>query len=182
MGDADDFARVNNTYAQVYDNDSLIPLTSVIYTPNRRYFEQSTFYKQINSNKILAWLKKHNVVVLVYGVTAYLDQNLHTQDIYSDSRIIADIQQTSGCITTPLTCMPTIFRDDINTTQTGDDMINLIRFENSSFNYRLNAIRDRIKSVHVANYTGINYLVFGDLNEESCISKFLKSTINVNLN
>lgn len=175
----------SNTYAKIYEgehNEALIPLTSVIYTPNRRFFENSKFYKLItNSNKVLAWLKKHNILVLVYGITATLDYNLQTQKTYGDSFLLMDIAETSGCLGAPQMCIPTVFKSEHDAPTTNEDLINLMRFEDSPFNFRLAAIQDRIKNVYTGNFSPINCLLFNDLNNNVLISKFMQNTINVSL-
>lgn len=181
--DTHTFRAVNQLLNIYEENDAAIPLTSVIYTPNRRFFENSKFYKNItNSNKLMAWLKKRNIIVLVYDVTANLDNSLHTQNAYADAALIVDIMQTSGCLPSFQSCIPTIFKPEHDVVTNNEDMINLLRFENSSFNYRLQAIRDRIHNVYSYNFSAINYLVFNDLNSDTCIQRFLKNTINVALN
>lgn len=182
-GNENMFNFINCTYSKIYDNnDTFIPLTSVIYTPNKRFFEKSKFFKQINNNnKSLAWLKKHNILVLIYGITSVLDSTLQTQEVYNDSMLIMDISTTNGCINAPQACVPTIFKNEHTVTNTNDDMINLIRFENSPFNYRLNQINERIKNHYATNYTPINVLVFNDLNSDYYIDRFMKNTINVSL-
>lgn len=180
-GDITKFNSVNNNFSKIYENsDSLIPLTSIIYTPNRKFFEKSKFYKQINNNKILNWLKKHNILVLIYGITSNLDYSVQSRDNYSDSMLLMDIIQTNGNLSNR--SVPSIFENEYNIPDTNYDMINLIRFENSAFNYRLNTINDRIKNVYSSNFSKINYLIFTDLNNEFFISNFMKNTINTLLN
>ena len=117
-------------------------MTSVIYSPNRKFFEQSKFYKQINNNKILTWLKKHNILVLIYGITSNLDYSVQSQETYTDSMLLMDIIQTNGSVTNNYhSCVPTVFKNEYNIPDTNYDMMNLIRFENSAFNYRLNTIK-----------------------------------------
>ncbi|WBR61490.1 hypothetical protein [Drosophila suzukii associated hytrosavirus 1] len=174
----------SNIYANIYEgehNDALVPLTSIVYTPNRRFFENSKFYRQITNNKTQSWLKKHNILVLVYGITSKMDYNLQTQKTYNDSLLIMDIIETSGCITSPRMCIPTAFKAEEDVPTQNEEMVNLLRFEDSPFNYRLNAIKDRIKNVYACNFSPINYLVFNDLNDDVCINKFIKNTINVSL-
>lgn len=180
-GDTDSFNFVNTLMNIYEDNDSSIPLTSIIYTPNRRFFENSKFFKNITANKTLGWLKKHNVLVIVYDVTANLDNTLHSQNTYSDASLIMDIIQTSACLSSFQSCIPTIFKNENDTLANNEEMINLMRFEASPFNHRLSAIRDRLKNVYSYNFTNVNCLVFNDLNNDVCISKFLKNTININL-
>lgn len=162
-----------NVYYKIYeDNGDQIPLTSVIYVPNKIFFEKSKFFKKIGNVKTEAFLKKHNIFVIVYGITSHLDHNLKTYHTYSDTMLVKDIIQTSGCLA-PYTTT--------DTSNIDEDMDNLMRFENSPFNYRLNAIHDRIKNVYRCNYTPINYLIFNDLNNDTFISNFMKNTINITL-
>lgn len=180
-GDTDTFNFVNTLMNIYEDNDVSIPLTSIIYTPNRRFFENSKFVKNITTNKTLGWLKKHNVLVIVYDVTANLDNTLHSQNTYNDASLIMDIIQTSACVSSFQSCIPTIFKNENDTLANNEEMINLMRFEESPFNYRLAAIRDRTKNVYSYNFTKVNFLVNNDINNDVCISKFLKNTININL-
>lgn len=173
-----------NTYANIYTDttgDSCIPLTSVIYTPNIQFLEKSVFFKQINNNTQTLWLKKRNILVLVYGITAMLDT--HSQQNYNHSPFVLDqMQVNGGCITTPFACIPTMFKNDTSMYTSNEDIINLIRFENSPYNNRLFRIRDRIQNVYAYNFSPINYLVFHDLNNIDSVNKFLKNTININMN
>lgn len=180
-GDLISYKKFNSMYMIYQSNDALIPLTSIIYTPNRRFFENSKFFKQINNSKSLAWLKKHNILVLVYGMTAIMDYTLQSQETFNNSMLISDISQTNGCIDMPQDCIPNIFSGDNDSPNSNNDMINLLRFENSPFNYRLNTINNRIKNIYVSNYDPINVLLFNDLNSDRCIDKFIKNTININL-
>lgn len=184
-GDVESFTSAN-TFCNLYDNsnDMLIPLTSVIYTPNKRFFEKSKFFmREINNKNTLNWLKKRNILVLVYGITSKLDFNFQSQEMYNDSRTLMDIVQGGGRPTTLYTSRPkALNNDDFDFTNTNEDMINLLRFENSPFNHRLNIINNRIKNVYSCNFTSINYLLFNDLNNENCINKFINNTININLN
>lgn len=206
-----------NTFMNIYDDgdtETSIPLTSVIYTPNRRFFENSRFYKQIpNNNKILHWLKKHNVLVLIYGITSSLDNLMHIPKMPNDSMLLMDNMQNislpsnySVTTTTVLGNGPphnimysngsvnTTTTTGINTgtigggaaaitttTTTNEDIINLMRFENSPFNHRLNMVREHILNNYSCNFSPINYLVFTDLNNETCITKFMHNTINITL-
>lgn len=177
-----------NTIMNIYGEDdgtldNSIPLTSVIYTPNQRFFENSKIYKQYiqNNSKLRSWLKKHNILVFVYGSTAYLDNSLRTQKTYNEASMLLDIIETSGCLASAYTCIPTVFKNDHYSASHNEDMINLIRFENSPFNHRLQTIRDRIRNVYMGNFTTINYLVFNDLNDEVAISRFMRHTINISL-
>lgn len=195
-----------NTFMNIYDDgdtETSIPLTSVIYTPNRRFFENSRFYKQIpNNNKILHWLKKHNVLVLIYGITSSLDNLMHIPKMQNDSLLLMDNLQNislpsnySVTTTTVLGSGPphnimysngsvnttTGTTTTTTTTTTNEDIINLMRFENSPFNHRLNMVREHIINNYSCNFSPINYLVFTDLNNETCITKFMHNTINITL-
>lgn len=191
FGDTDAFAS-SNTYCQIYEdeNEPMIPLTSVIYTPNKRFFENSKFYKQMLNNKTVhTWLKKHNILVLVYGITSILDYSFQSRETYNESMIIMDIIKTSGCLTSPYRCIPAIFsnhhnnnnNDDDESNSINEDLINLMRFENCPFNFRLNTIKDRIKNIYSYNFSPINYLIFNDLNNNESINNFMKNTINISL-
>lgn len=181
-GNHTSFNTVNNSFSQIYENtDALIPLTSVIYTPNKKFFENSKFYKQINNNKILAWLKKHNILVLIYGITSNLDHHqTMTHEDYGHT--IMNGNGGSSIFNPNIQNISNIFKSEHNILDTNYDTINLIRFENSGFNYRLNTINERVNSVYSSNFSTINRLIFSDLNNDFCISKFMKNTININLN
>lgn len=173
-----------NTYCNIYNNgldDEFIPLTSVIYTPNKRFFEKSIFFNLINNAAVLPWLRKRNILVLVYGLTSQLDNSIKSQDTYNESILINNIMHTNGCIVSPHISIPTIFKSESDVPSATEDMVNLLRFEDSSFNFRLNTINDRIRNVYGCNFTSINYLIFHDLNNNNCISKFMKNIINVSL-
>lgn len=196
-----------NTFMNIYDDgdtETSIPLTSVIYTPNRRFFENSRFYKQIpNNNKILHWLKKHNVLVLIYGITSSLDNLMHIPKMQNDSLLLMDNLQNISLPSNYSVTTTTVLGNgpphnimysngSVNTTTgtataatatttTNEDIINLMRFENSPFNHRLNIVREHIINNYSCNFSPINYLVFTDLNNETCITKFMQNTINITL-
>lgn len=180
-GNVDKFYTVNTLMTIYDDNDASIPLTSVIYTPTRKYFENSKLFKQISTTNTLNWLKKRNIIVLVYDVTSYLDVTLETQNLYNDASLIDDIMQTSGCLTSIQSCIPNIFKKDQDIPSNNENLINLFRYEASPFNYRLNTIRDRKKNVYSCNFTIVNNLIFDELNNDKCIQKFLQNTINIKL-
>lgn len=189
-GDVEQFHKSNIYFRQREETDAtdkLLPLTSVIYTPNKRFLEKSKFFRDICNgigSKFEIWLQKNNVLVLVYGVTSILDHHLNAQqNVYNDSFLIMDIAETNGCLSSSHVYIPHVFKNDdtLTTTSPHDDMITLIRFENSPFNHRLNSIKERIQSLYHCNYLPINYLLFNDLNNEDCIHRFKKNTINVSL-
>lgn len=176
----------SNIYFRIYDdiqNESQIPLTSVIYTPSRWYFENSKFYKNINNTKVLQWLRKRNTLVLIYGITSQLDYNNQEHKL-SENLIYNDLIETSGCgfttsahhqTTSSISTLFDMQQDDNN------DILTLYRFENSPFNFRLNLIKSRVCNIYSCNYTPINYLIFNDLNSNECFTKFMNNTINISL-
>lgn len=170
----------HNPYVKIYDegNEASIPLTSVVYTPNKMFFERSKFYRQFDANKCMAFLKKNNIYVIVYGQTSVLD-TINTGP-FTESSIPETIDL--DCFSSSRTCISSIFQDEMEfNTYTNDEFVNMIRFENSPFNQRIVSINERIKNLYSCNFTNINYLVFNDLNNDKCVKKFLKNIINVSL-
>lgn len=175
-GNVENFIKYN-PFITIYEDsqDTMIPLTSIIYTPNKSFFEKSNFFRQIATKNIMTFLKKNNILVIIYGITCMLDTN----NTYKDSIIESDtILTNKGCIASNQICIPDIFIEDINI---DDDNINLTRFENSSFNHKIATINERIKNLYGCNFSKINYLIFNDLNNDACINKFLKNVINISL-
>lgn len=166
-----------NPYIKIYEDvhDSLVPLTSIIYTPNKNFFEKSKFFRQINNKNVMAFLKKNNILVVVYGISSMLDTNNTYKDFVIESDTILTNQ---GGISSNQICIADIFGEDLDT---DDDNINLIRFEKSPFNHKTIAINERIKNLYSCNFSKINYLIFNDLNNDVCINRFLNNLINISL-
>lgn len=180
IGDEDNF-RQANVFINIFDDigdPTAIPLTSVIYTPNRRFFESSKLFYSIggNSNKLLPWLKKHNILVIIYGETSLLDNSLQAPRAFSDTMLLRDVIETSGCTSSIYT---SCLQSSSSAVTTNEDFIQLLRLEASPDEFRLQAINDRINNVYSFNFSPINYLVFNDLNNDKSISKFLKNTMNI---
>lgn len=181
----------SNIYENIYDtdiNDSYIPLTSVIYTPSKVFFESSKFFKRIPKNsRINVWMRKHNILVLVFGLSSHLDCNMleasNTTGLNDDeASMLFDVMKSSMSLSTiSRTHNLDTFKDDITSYDTKDSINNLLKFENSPFNYRLNTINERINVHYKCNFAAINHLVFNQLNDELLIIKFMKNTININL-
>lgn len=193
IGDEDNY-RLVNVFMNVFDgDDKTIPLTSVIYTPNRRFFENSKFFHSIgasggNNNKLMNWLKKHNILVIVYGESSLLDNSLHAPKAFTDSMLLQDVVQTSGLVSSSSMYMATTSSPAAGGSNptpqkitNNEDFMQLMRLESSPDEFRLQAINERVSNVYSFNFSPINYLIFNDLNNDNCIVRFMKNTINVSL-